>query len=71
MLRRMFITLIGVALMAPVAAAQQLPTEDQRTVDGIHRASPVAHAYGFRSAIPAFSGFSGSNLQNLQNLQNL
>ena len=46
MLRRLFITLIAVALMAPVAAAQQLPTDDQRTVDSIHRALVRLPYYG-------------------------
>jgi hyperosmotically inducible periplasmic protein len=47
MLRRMFIVLIAGILAAPVAAAaQQAPTEDQRTVDSIHRALVRLPYYG-------------------------
>ncbi len=46
MLQRLFIILVAALLAAPVSAAQQLPTEDQQTVDSIQHALVRLPYYG-------------------------
>jgi BON domain len=46
MFQRLFIILVAALLAAPVSAAQQLPTEDQQTVDRIQHALVRLPYYG-------------------------